>query len=74
MTQRFAAFLDSHTAQLRAEVFDLLQAKPLEYTEDLMAVIYDIRHEESEHKRILGMLADIGFLEVFARAAEVGDL
>lgn len=74
MANPFVALLESHAAQLRAEALEFLHGKGVEYAEALDGIIHDIRHEDSEHKRIVGLLAEIGFLEVFAGAARAGDV
>ena len=68
--QKKLVVLDSHAEQLRAEAMAFLYAQGEEYTEALDQIIADIRNEDSEHKRIMGLLAEIGFLAVFSGAAQ----
>jgi hypothetical protein len=68
--QLSVSVLESHAAQLRAEAMAYLFEKGTEYTEALSEIIADIQNEDSEHKRILGTLAEIGYLAVFAGAAQ----
>lgn len=68
-----ASVLESHAAQLRAEALEFLYSKGTEYTEVLSEGIGDALHDESEHKRIFAMLAEIGFCAVFAGAVDDGD-
>lgn len=60
--------MEQHAEQLRAEVMDLLFASGEEYTEALSDAITDACRDENLTKRIFGMLAEIGFCDVFARA------
>ena len=68
-----ASVLESHAAQLRAEAMAFLYAQGEEYTECLNECIVQAQQDESEHKRIFGVLAEIGFCSVFCGAAQAGD-
>jgi hypothetical protein len=68
-----ASVLQSHAAQLRSEAMAYLYSKGEEYTEALSEIIGGIQQEDSEHKRILGTLAEIGFCAVFCEALESSD-
>lgn len=63
-----AAFIESHAAQLRAEALSYFYLSGEEYVECLSELISDAQLDACPHKRIMGILADIGFCQVLTGA------
>jgi len=67
------AIMQQRAEQCRAEAFAMMFGAGEEYTEKLMDVIAKTADNENPNKRLFGLLAEIGFCQVFAEIAQTAE-
>lgn len=69
-TKAKAAFIESHAAQLRAEVLHELYEAGEDWTEILQEKIYELMESDKPNVALVGKLAEIGMCAILTNAAE----